>query len=370
MIKEISLRNFKTFDDEVFNIAPLTLVMGINGMGKSSILQSLLLLKQNYANESFYREKKIARLEGDFVSLENSQSLCYTWAESRNVEISIESDDSRFLWKMDATEDDVVDLPCSFEGDETKITQIFGDGFMFLSADRLLPKKEYSIISSRTHNTKLGVNGELTPGYLYKALNMNEEIAIPEMVCQYAEAIDRQLVNNVNAWMSWVMSMPMSTATEPIDSQRVRMLYSIGGVEGERYSPLQVGFGLTYTLPIIVALLVAKPNDVLLVENPEAHIHPSAQVKLGQMMAQAVSLGVQVIVETHSDHIINGVRLARKDEILKSDTDVNLIFVQRKVYKGELLSYVNDVAIKDDGKFSEPLPDMFNTWKDTLVKLL
>lgn len=370
MIKEISLKNFKTFDDEVFNIAPLTMIMGLNGMGKSSILQSLLLLKQNYANESFNREKKIARLEGDFVSLEDSQSLCYTWADERKVEITIEIEGSTNKWILDAEDDDNSDLPCVYTGNEDTVKSVFGEGFIFLSADRLLPQKVYAINSARTFNTKLGVNGELTPGYLYKALNANEEIAISEMADPGNEGVDKQLVNNVNEWMSWIMSMPMSATTEQIDSQRVRMLYTIGGVEGENYSPLQVGFGLTYTLPIVTALLTAKPGDVILMENPEAHLHPSAQVRLGQMIAKTVSLGVQVIVETHSDHIINGVRLARKENILKTDSDVNLIFVQRKESNGKLVSYVNDVQLNDVGKFSEPLPPMFNTWKDTLVKLL
>lgn len=362
--------NFKTFDDEVFKIAPLTLIMGINGMGKSSILQSLLLLKQNYANESFNREQKVARLEGDFVSLEDSQSLCYTWADERKVEIGLELEDSTHKWIIDAEDDDLVDLPCEYEGEEIKAKSVFGGGFIFLSADRLLPKKEYAINSVRTYNTKLGVNGELTPGYLYKALNANKEIAVLEMADPENNGVDMQLVNNVNAWMSWIMSMPMSATTEQIDSQRVRMLYSIGGVDGENYSPLQVGFGLTYTLPIVTALLIAKPGDIILMENPEAHLHPSAQVRLGQMMAKAVSLGVQVIAETHSDHIINGVRLARKENVLQTDDEVNLIFVQRKEIDGRLVSYVNDVQLNDAGKFSEPLPPMFNTWKDTLVKLL
>lgn len=370
MIENITLENFKTFDNEVFDIAPLTLIMGINGMGKSSILQALLLLKQNYANESFNREQKIVRLEGDLISLEDSQSLCYTWADDRTVKIGICSVGSECSWSMDATEDDMVDLPCSFEGDDDIVRQIFDDGFIFLSADRLLPKKEYAINSSRTYNTKLGINGELTPGYLYKALNANEEIAVDKMKCPYVEDIDMQLVNNVNAWMSWIMSMPMATTTEQIDNQRVKMSYTIGNMDGEKYSPLQVGFGLTYTLPIITALLIARPGDIILIENPEAHLHPSAQVKLGEMIAKAVASGVQVIAETHSDHIINGVRLSRKNHILAKEKDVNLIFVQRKEYDGMQISYINDVQINDDGKFSEPLPQMFDTWKDTLVKLL
>ena len=373
MIQTLRLHNFKTFDEETFSIAPLTLIMGINGMGKSSILQSLLLLKQNYANGSFDMKDKQVRLEGDFVSLEDSQSLCNVWSDDRKVEIDITlSDKATVCWTINAEEEDKSDLPCEMSSDNGDVRSLFSEGFAFLGANRLMPHKDYSTVSRKTYNTKLGTEGELTPGYLHQALNKNEEIGIDAMKCPNVEGIDLQLVTNVNAWMSKIMNISMAATTEPIDSQRVRIIYNIGDVLSEPFSPLQVGFGLTYTLPVVTALLMAKPNDLLLMENPEAHLHPSAQVKLGEMISKAVACGVQVIIETHSDHIINGVRLARKNGIIGKQSDVNLIFVQRTKDEdnNKLITYVNDVQIKDDGKFTEPLPDMFNTWTDTLVKLV
>lgn len=370
MISSISLKNFKTFDDEAFKIAPLTLVMGLNGMGKSSILQSLLLLKQNYENENLDKESKFMRLEGDYVSLEDSQSLCYQWAEDRTVKIGLTINNNiNQIWQMDAETDDLIDLPTVVSDDNYDIRSIFADGFAFIGADRLMPDKYYPSISSKTYKSTLGIKGELTPAYLHKALNSNEDIAIEGM--KSTKAIDNQLVNNVNAWMSEIMNIDMTATTEQPDPQNIKLKYTIDNSSiAESFSPLQVGFGLTYTLPVITELLIAKKNDLVLIENPEAHLHPSAQVKLGEMIGRCVANGVQVIVETHSDHIINGVRLARKNRILSLDSDVNLIFVERKNLNGVTISTHNDVYITDDGKFSEPLPDCFNTWTDTLVKLI
>lgn len=83
MIKEIRLRNFKVFDDESFNIKPLTLIAGINGMGKSTLIQSLLFLKQNYELGFLYNTKKKLRLKHDFVNLESVGDMCYTFAEDK-----------------------------------------------------------------------------------------------------------------------------------------------------------------------------------------------------------------------------------------------------------------------------------------------
>jgi predicted ATPase len=79
--------------------------------------------------------------------------------------------------------------------------------------------------------------------------------------------------------------------------------------------PQNVGFGLTQIFPIIVALLAAQVGDMLLIENPEVHLHPRAQQDIGTLIARVAASGVQCIVETHSDHVLNGIRLAVKKGI-------------------------------------------------------
>ncbi|NQU66245.1 MAG: DUF3696 domain-containing protein, partial [SAR324 cluster bacterium] len=85
------------------------------------------------------------------------------------------------------------------------------------------------------------------------------------------------------------------------------------------HRPIHVGFGLTQVFPIIVAALSASKDDILLIENPEVHLHPAGQAQMGQFLAEVADAGIQVIVETHSDHVLNGIRRSVKAEKLNPD---------------------------------------------------
>ncbi len=104
------------------------------------------------------------------------------------------------------------------------------------------------------------------------------------------------------------------------------------------HRPLHVGFGLTQILPIIIAALSAKVGDILLIENPEVHLHPAGQARMGQFLAEVAKAGVQVIVETHSDHVLNGIRRAVKDAQLAPEQVALHFFRPRADNQAQVLS--------------------------------
>lgn len=69
-----------------------------------------------------------------------------------------------------------------------------------------------------------------------------------------------------------------------------------------------VGLGVSQTLPVVVALLAAKPGQMVYIEQPEIHLHPKAQVAMAKLLANAASRGVRVVVETHSSLLLTGVQ--------------------------------------------------------------
>lgn len=118
---------------------------------------------------------------------------------------------------------------------------------------------------------------------------------------------------------------------------------------GEWRRPANVGYGLTYAFPILVALLAALPGDVLVIDSPEAHLHPQAQSRMGHMLATFAAAGVQLLVETHSDHVLNGARLAVRDKVIKAE-DLSLLFFAGASSEGH---GVTTPRIDRDGRIDE-----------------
>ena len=133
-------------------------------------------------------------------------------------------------------------------------------------------------------------------------------------------------------------------------------------------SPANVGVGFSQIAPIILMCLTAEKDDILIFEQPELHLHPGLQQKLGDFFLQMSKLGIQIIIETHSDHILNRVRLRSFEDIESFSDSVNIVFVEKENNE----SRFNQFKITDEGDFDfETYPKGFfdQTSKDTF-KLL
>ena len=134
---------------------------------------------------------------------------------------------------------------------------------------------------------------------------------------------------------------------------------------GEWRRPANVGYGLTYAFPILVALLAAEPGDIVVIDSPEAHLHPQAQSRMGWMLAAFAAAGLQLIVETHSDHVLNGIRLAVREQLLLS-SKLSLLFFAGSSLNGH---GVTSPRIDGEGRIYE-WPDGFFDQSDKDVAQL
>jgi len=160
------------------------------------------------------------------------------------------------------------------------------------------------------------------------------------------------------------------SAQQVVGTDEVALQYRYIGTEGGRsnsYRPTHVGFGLTYSLPIVVAALSAPAGSLLLIENPEAHLHPSGQVSVGALLAYCAADGVQLLVETHSDHLLNGVRLAVKQGHLSSEI-ARFAFFTRDLSTGD--SFIQVPSLLPDGQMSNWPKGFFDEWARSLDALL
>ena len=135
------------------------------------------------------------------------------------------------------------------------------------------------------------------------------------------------------------------------------------------FRPENTGFGLTYVLPVATALLCSKPGDLIIIENPESHLHPSGQSLIGKLIALASENGVQVAIETHSDHIINGIRAAVKNKDLTSE-NVVVYFLSRDMTSVEHCTNVEKIEINQNGKIDHWPEGFFDEWDKSLNILL
>jgi predicted ATPase len=149
----------------------------------------------------------------------------------------------------------------------------------------------------------------------------------------------------------------------------VNLEYSFarGGSVSRNYRPTNVGFGITFILPVLVAVLSAQPGTLLLVENPEAHLHPKGQSMLAQLIAKAAASGVQVIVESHSDHFLNGLRIAVRQKIISPD-HLSANFFQFD--PNSKSSKITKIGIDENGRVDNWPEDFFDEWEKSLEKLM
>ena len=158
--------------------------------------------------------------------------------------------------------------------------------------------------------------------------------------------------------------MPFTSAPDADSMSAGRRLDRNGDARTRRFRATNVGFGLSHVLPVVVALL-SDPRTLCLIENPEAHIHPRGQTKLAELAVRVAAAGVQLFVETHSDHFLDGARIAVRDGLL-APADVAIHYFERK---GNATT-VSSPVLDGDGRLSNWPEGFFDQHEKNLVQLL
>ena len=100
--------------------------------------------------------------------------------------------------------------------------------------------------------------------------------------------------------------------------------------KGPKRNIIDVGYGVSQVLPLITELLQTDTKPVFLIQQPEVHLHPSAQAALGSFFCQIANWKRQLVVETHSDYIIDRIRMEVRDNESKlSAEDVSILYFER-----------------------------------------
>ncbi len=334
MIKEIKIENFKSFISETIPVKFLTLLSGLNNSGKSSIIQSLRMYSAAYNNTS-------PLLDG------------HGYVEDIRSKLVKATNDIKFTLLNDCgASGQMILSDHSFDG------PMFCPQLFYVGADRLGPQGFLPLDISLDVTPKVGEKGQYTFDLIDK-------------MTKYGYLIPSELVHEASigetfeyGLKGWLTEIAPGVTFEFSTNRKA----GVSHAEIDQHKPTNVGFGLSYTLPIIAATLCAaaiapvldeqddwvknwekskRENGVLLViENPEAHLHPRGQTAMGRLLALAAASGVQVIVETHSEHVMDGIRIAVKERKISNE---NVVFhYLSKTAGGE--SKVSTPNIDENGK--------------------
>lgn len=360
MLTNVKLRNIKCFDNLDLDLAGLNVLTGVNGSGKSTFIQSVLMVEQSANHSSL-------RLNGSLVEIGDYSDLLHEPAEEYCTSIEVIVDGSCYGWgyPQDVELSAIVspELPVLFNEGES--FSGFSD-FLYVSAERWGPRNNVPLNLNSKNETWLGKHGEYTISLLGMLSENPVKLSKEDPRC-HENQNDILILDNIIAWMGEI-SPNVSIDAQIVEHAMVAYT-TFGFGKSRKYRATNVGFGLSYALSIVTALLVAKKGSLVIIENPEAHLHPKGQSKLGQLISLAANAGVQVLVETHSDHVVNAIRVHLKEERLKAD-DVNLFYFSRKESDKGVLSSVTTIEVDQAGEIMNWPDGFLDEWNINLGKLL
>lgn len=364
MINSVELENFKCFEKHLFNLGKITLLTGLNSSGKSSFMQSLLLLRQSYYQDLLPNIG--LALNGDLVAIGTAQDALYEGAQKDKIGFKVtwqNGDQGAWSFKYNRVSD-VLSLDSPSTKPSIYETSLYNNAFHYLTAERIGPRPFFETSDFQVRQCKqIGTRGQ----YAAHFLSVYRDESIPNPILSHPKAASSSLIEQVRAWMGEVSPGTSIERKLSPDMGLVSLQFSYG--LSNPYRATNVGFGITYTLPILLVILASAPGTLILLENPEAHLHPKGQSMMGHLLALAASCGVQVIVETHSDHVLNGIRLAVHGGKIKPE-DVCLHFFQRIEQNDQALTQVISPKIDRNGRIDRWPDGFFDEWDKSLDGLL
>jgi len=358
MIDEIELTNFKCVEQKTFKLSKITVFCGTNSAGKSTVIQSLLAIKQSQESLS----NGLFFTYGSLFNFGKVKDIFNYNAKENNFKIRVND----FVFECKVNTEEKKHFTLRNENEKPLKIETFQNDFVYLSAERYGSRASFDI-KRNSPILDIGIYGEFALSEYIKIKNLpapNEKFS--QKVCSVS------LTNKANKIFSHIVIQEAMIRIYPdfkmsvIETEEIDKVHNIySSVNNHNIRPNNVGFGVSYVLPIIIAAVAIKPGGTLIIENPEVHLHPKAQSELIKILGYLSLCDVQVIVETHSDHIINGLRVFVKENTL-GDSHSTIY----SITGGDQNRSIKKITIDNDGDFSDLDDDFFDQIENDLMRLL
>ncbi len=362
MINKLAINNFKSHLSTEIQFSNLNIITGMNGVGKSSLIQALLLLRQSCEKDQL----RNLHLVGDYYSIGSIDDAVSQSANESKMSFILQIEG--LVCSFEYTFDIIKNLSDTYIKlndynnlviDKLHEISLFNNHFQYLSAFRNGPSNSYVantyLVKEKHQISEKEGRAELIAHFIDEYGNQD----IPINNLKYPDSKYFKLIDQINCWMAGI-SKNVKVNIEKIGNTNYKIEYSynrLGKTITKPFTSKNVGYGITYDLPIVTALLSASPGDLIIIENPEAHIHPFGQSKLMELVCKAAHEGVQIIIETHSDHIINGALVSCHQGLIENQ--------ELKVYyfdRDEELhaTKVFNLAVEKNGRIAHPPKGFFD----------
>ncbi len=389
MITRLDLKNFKCFEKLSLPFSPLTILTGFNAGGKSSVYQSLLLLSQSMRTNR--RQPATLILNGNLVKLGTPGELIHSRATQKEIAIGIQKDDFGFesiigfneavyegalqVNHINITKGNHLTETVTLEEDKRSFFSQFHQktsaGFIdllseivYISAVRGGPLDVYpSPADPLPVMADVGIEGEYAPWWFYRQID--EEI---DKARRHESETAATLRRQFNAWAGELFPGAQGHAQPVEKTGLIRLQLRISETD-DWLRPANIGYGLSYAFPVLVAGLLARQDQTLIIDSPEAHLHPLGQSKMGFFLAKVAAAGVQMIVETHSDHILNGVRLALLDKAINPQKVSLHFFTPFQFAEKQEAAQIISPQVDQKGNLSEWPEGFFDQSEKDLARL-
>ena len=353
MIDTIKIKDFKCFEEVKIPLKKITLLTGTNSSGKSTVIQALLLLANNAG------EISSSPLNGMWLRMGRFEECRNHLINARSFEImASKGKTEKFHLQFNGSED-YDDLTSIFEhegsDDIEKILSPKENHLFYIPANRQGPVDSYN--KNFDSKNLLGSQAEFIIDYLFR--NQKEPVLSELRKDQHSVT----LLAQVNHWLNSLLGVTIGII-ENKGSNTYSIEYRRSG--GKAVRPYHIGSGISYALGVIVSCLSAKKDDIVILENPEIHLHPKAQAELTEFLCFIANGGVQIIVETHSDHVFNGIRKAIVKKVI-CHTDTSIQFF---VLDDEGLSENKNIELNEHGRVLEHQKGLFDQFDEDLDAII
>ncbi|MGL1931811.1 MAG: AAA family ATPase [Desulfotalea sp.] len=348
MLKQLEINNFKSIDNVVLNLTPLTIFTGANSSGKSTVLQAIMLLiKESTPGNVFSMEEQLNYLD-NFFTIRNKK----TNAKKINIKAI---DDKNNAHSVEITADNTEvssNLPYQFEkSNNTEEAEL-----LYLNANRAGAQE--LVPASRR---RVGSIGQ----YLFSHFDKIKGNPLSDDMARFEGS--KTIAYQLSQWLTLVTDSAIELVTEQVGDQ-VKVAFKVSDID-KHVSPFNLGAGISYIAKVLIICLMAKKGDLILLENPEVQLHPKSQAKLGVFLSFIASRGIQLIVETHCEHLINRVRVEINTEQINNDDVVIHYKPSSEEPFQTLFLDINGHFVDQDEKRQSFPKDFFDTSVGALLSL-